>query len=193
VYDRLMLCARAGALATETELTVEFLGGVYSILPSTALSRVSLHNLRALADLSYTSEEESFAREIQATLLDPSELGGLAEVLDRTGGVDTGSTDVGDVSWVVPTTGIEVATWVPGTPAHSWQATAAGGTTIGRKGMILAAKTLAATAWDLYRDPETLAAARRELEERVGPRGYVPMLEEGQQPPLDYRNPPRPR
>jgi aminobenzoyl-glutamate utilization protein B len=193
VYDRLMLCARAGALATETELEVEFLGGVYSILPSTVLSRVSLRNLRELADLEYTPEEESFAREIQATLLDPSPVAGVAEVLDRTGAIDTGSTDVGDVSWVVPTTGVDVATWVPGTPAHSWQATAAGGTTIGRQGMMLAAKTLAATAWDLYRDPETLAAARRELEERVGPRGYVPMLEEGQQPPLDYRNPPRPR
>jgi aminobenzoyl-glutamate utilization protein B len=191
VYDRLMLCARAGELATETELEVEFLGGVYSILPSTALSRVSLRNLRALAAMSYNAEEQAFAREIQATLLAPAPLASVAEVADRSGGVDTGSTDVGDVSWVVPTTGVEIATWVPGTPAHSWQATAAGGTTIGRQGMLLAAKTLAATAWDLFGEPQTLAAARRELEQRVGPRGYVPMLEEGQQPPLDYRNPPK--
>jgi len=193
VYDRLLLCARAGALATETELEIEFLGGVYNVLPNSTLSKVSLRNLRALADLSYSSEEEAFAREIQATLHAPLPLSTVADVTDRSGAVDTGSTDVGDVSWVVPTTGVRIATWVPGTPAHSWQATAAGGTTIGRKGMLLAAKTLAATAWDLFGDTATLTAARRELEERVGPAGYVPMLEEGQQPPLDYRNPPKPR
>ena len=55
-----------------------------------------------------------------------------------------GSTDVGDVSWVVPTAGFATACWVPGTPGHSWQAVACGGTTIGKKGMQLAAKVLAA-------------------------------------------------
>jgi aminobenzoyl-glutamate utilization protein B len=194
VYDRLMLCARAGALATETELEVEFLGGVYGVLPNSALSEVSLRNLRALSDLAYSAEEQAFAREIQATLSDPPPLDDIAEVVDRSGAVESGSTDVGDVSWVVPTTGVKVATWVPGTPAHSWQATAAGGTTIGRQGMLLAAKTLAATAWDLFGEPQTLTAARRELEERVkAGGGYVPMLEEGQQPPLDYRDPPKAR
>jgi aminobenzoyl-glutamate utilization protein B len=193
VYDRLLLCARAGALATETELEIEFLGGVYNVLPSTTLSAVSLRNLRALADLSYTQEEEAFAREIQATLGDPLALSTVGLVDDRSGEIENGSTDVGDVSWVVPTTGVRVATWVPGTPAHSWQATAAGGTTIGRKGMLLAAKTLTATAWDLYHEPQTLEKARRELDERLGSGGYVPMLEDGQPPPLDYRNPPKAR
>ena len=191
VWDRLLLCSEAGALATETKVELEYLGGVYSILPNVALSRVSLRNLRALVDLAYTPEEESFAREIQSSLATPAPLSSIGQVLDRTGKIDTGSTDVGDVSWVVPTTGIEVATWVPGTPAHSWQATAAGGTTIGRKGMLLAAKTLAATAFDLFREPQTLAEARRELERSVGANPYVPMLEPGQAPPLDYRNPPK--
>src|SRR5690606_39776748 len=59
---------------------------------------------------------------------------------------------VGDVSWVVPTVGLRVATWVPGTSAHSWQAVAAGGTSIGTRGMIVAAKTMTLTALDLYRD-----------------------------------------
>jgi aminobenzoyl-glutamate utilization protein B len=191
VWDRLLLCADAGALATETEVELEYLGGVYNLLPNVALSRVSLRNLRALADLVYTAEEQAFAREIQSTLSAPPPLAHIREVADRTGKIDTGSTDVGDVSWVVPTTGIDVATWVPGTPAHSWQATAAGGTTIGRKGMLLAAKTLAATAFDLFHEPETLAEARRELEQVVRANPYVPMLEPGQQPPLDYRDPPK--
>jgi aminobenzoyl-glutamate utilization protein B len=193
VWDRLLLCADAGALATETEVEVEYLGGVYNLLPNLALSRVSLRNLRAMVDLAYTPEEEAFAREIQSTLTTPAPLASIGNVADRTGKIDTGSTDVGDVSWVVPTTGIDVATWVPGTPAHSWQATAAGGTTIGRKGMLLAAKTLAATAFDLFHEPQTLAEARRELETIVVANPYVPMLEPGQPPPLDYRDPPKMR
>ena len=67
-------------------------------------------------------------------------------MFDSSGKSSGGSTDVGDVSWVVPVTGFTAATWVPGTPGHSWQAVACGGTTIGKKGMNLAARTLAATA-----------------------------------------------
>ncbi len=74
VWDRLLLCSEAGALATETKVELEYLGGVYSILPNVALSRVSLRNLRALVDLAYTPEEESFAREIQSTLATPAPL-----------------------------------------------------------------------------------------------------------------------
>ena len=86
------------------------------------------------------------------------------------GAVSKGSTDVGDVSWVVPTTGVRTACWVPGTPAHSWQATAAGGTTIGQKGMMLAAQTLAATAWDLLREPSLIEEAKREHRRRLATR-----------------------
>ena len=103
-----------------------------------------------------------------------------------------GSTDVGDVSWVVPTTGFRTATWVPGIPAHSWQATAAGGTTIGRKGMMQAARALAATAWDLYGDSSLLEKAREEFQARTAGSPYKPILEQGQAPPLDYRDPARP-
>lgn len=76
----------------------------------------------------------------------------------------TASTDVADVSWVVPTVGLSTATWVPGTPAHSWQAVAAGGTTIGFKGMIVAAKTLALTAIDLFESPDIIAESWKELQ-----------------------------
>ena len=73
---------------------------------------------------------------------------------------------MGDVSWVVPTAGFTTACWVPGTSAHSWQAVAAGGTTIGRKGMVLAARVLAATGCDLFESPALLASARDELARR---------------------------
>jgi aminobenzoyl-glutamate utilization protein B len=109
------------------------------------------------------------------------------------GQVGKGSTDVGDVSWVVPTTGFSTACWVPGTPGHSWQAVAAGGTSIGRKGMELAARVLAATAWDLYHDPELVATAKAEHKRRLADRKYQPLLEPGLAPPLDYRDPPKRR
>ena len=98
-----------------------------------------------------------------------------------------GSTDVGDISWIVPTTELETATWVPGTSAHSWQAIAAGGTTIGIKGLQVAAKTLALTAIDLYRDPERLRQAGDELKERRGAGFEYRSLLGDRDPPLDYR------
>ena len=99
-----------------------------------------------------------------------------------------GSTDVGDVSFVAPTVGFRTATWVPGTPAHSWQAVAAGGTSIGIKGMALAAKTLAVSAAKLYKSPKLIAKAKEEFEQRRGKDfKYVQLL--GNRPPaLDYRN-----
>ena len=190
LYQRLLLCAQAGALATETELEVDYLGGVYNVLPNDVLSRVTLKNLRELADLRYTTEERDFATELQKTLSNPRALASIGDVYDRTGAVTKGSTDVGDVSWVVPTSGLRTATWVPGTPGHSWQAAGTGGTTIARKGMLLAAKALAATAWDLFSDPDIVARAKKELDDRTGRDPYVPMLEEGQPPPLGYRNAP---
>ncbi len=190
LYKRLLKCAEAGALATETELEVEYLGGTHNIIPNDALAQVTLRNLRELNDLSYTEEEAAFAKQIQETLPNPRPLESIKTVFDASGQVTKGSTDVGDVSWVVPTTGLSTATWAPGTPAHSWQAVACGGTTLGKKGMMLAAKALAATAWDLYHEPKTLQTAKEELEKRLEGKTYSAMLEEGQKPPLDYRNAP---
>ena len=187
VYARLLKCAEAGALATETKLEVEYLGGTNELLPNDTLSRITLANLRDLNDLRFTPEEEKFAARLATTLVKPAPLDSLRDVTDNKGGQNKGSTDVGDVSWVVPTTGFSTVCWVPGTPGHSWQATAAGGTTIGRKGMLLAAKVLAATAYDLCTKPDIIAAAKEERARRVGTDGYRSLLVTGQKPPLDYR------
>lgn len=74
-----------------------------------------------------------------------------------------GSTDVSDVSWVVPTVGLSTATFVPGSPGHSWQNTAAAGSSVGIKGAMLAAKTLALTTADIFRTPDVIGAAKAEL------------------------------
>jgi len=192
LYPRLLKCAEAGALATETKLETNYLGGTMEILPNNSLAEVIQGNLKSLVNLSYSPEETAFAVRIRETLQKPAPLERIAEVSDSSGETTKGSTDVGDVSWVVPTAGFSTACWVPGTPGHSWQAVAAGGTTIGRQGMLLAAKTLATSAWDLLNAPDTLAAAKAEHAKRRNGREYKAMLSPGQKAPLDYRNSPVP-
>jgi aminobenzoyl-glutamate utilization protein B len=138
--------------------------------------------------LSYSPAEQAFAETIYKTLIKPTlPLGSENQVQPFVFRQGMGSTDVGDVSWTVPTVGFGTATWVPGTPAHSWQAVAAGGTTIGHKGMILAAKTLAVTATDLYENPALIERAREEFEERRGADFEYSALLGDRKPPLDYR------
>jgi len=191
LYDRLILCARAGALATQTKLDINFEGGILNILPNNALAQVATANLKELNDLEYSAEEIEFALKIQETLSKPKSLDSLKKVVDRSGTIGKGSTDVGDVSWVVPTTGFTTSCWVPGTPGHSWQAVAAGGTGIARKGMNLAARVLASTAWDLYSQPNVLEEARKELDRRLTSRKYESLMQPGQKPAFDYRRPPK--
>ncbi|HUG93440.1 MAG TPA: amidohydrolase [Planctomycetaceae bacterium] len=191
LYERLVKCARAGELASETKLEIRFEGGIREILPNNALAQIALANLKELNDLSYTPAETEFALRLQESLDERKPLDKIQEVEDRSGTTGMGSTDVGDVSWVVPTTGFSTACWVPGTPGHSWQAVACGGTTIARKGMNLAARVLAATAWDLYHGPETLSAAKDEHGRRLGKEPYRSLMQPGQTPPLDYRDPPQ--
>ncbi|MBL8814175.1 MAG: amidohydrolase [Planctomycetaceae bacterium] len=190
LYQRLELCAKAGALATETELTIKYEGGIREIMPNRTLSGIVRKRLQQLNDLRYNEEERQFAARLQQHLQEPESLETLSLVENVDGTVGKGSTDVGDISWVVPTTGFSTACWVPGTPGHSWQAVAAGGTTIGEKGMHLAARTLATSALDLFRQPDVLQAASQELKERLGKETYESLMQPGQKAPLDYRNPP---
>ncbi len=192
LYRRVKLCAEAAAMATETRLEIDFQGGIHNLLPNDTLAAVAAENLAALNQLEYSREELAFAQELQKTLAKPKPLDEVGQTGDLSGETRSGSTDVGDVSYVVPTAGVRIATWVPGTPAHSWQAVACGRTTIARKGMLLAAKTLAAIGWDLFKDRDTLMKARLELEKRLSGKPYQAMLEPDQKPPLDYRRPSRP-
>jgi len=166
-------------------------GGIKELLPNEALGQLIRANLEKLNDLSYTDEEKTFALRLQETFLEKAPLENIGKVEELTSKVGMGSTDVGDVSWIVPTAGFSTACWVPGTPGHSWQAVACGGTSIGKKGMQLAAKVLATSAWELYQDPKLIAAAKAEHAKRLNGRKYKPMLEAGQKPPLNYRDPPR--
>jgi len=192
LWPRLLKCAQAGALATETRLEVVPLGGTMQILPNDTLARITRENLQTLNNLAYDSAELAFAARLADTFPDKAPpVESVREVADQSGKVTNGSTDVGDVSWVVPTTGFYAATWVPGTPGHSWQAVASGGTTIGKKGMVLASRGLAATAVDLLTNPVLIEAAKGEQARRKDGKPYLPLLDKAQKPPLDYRLPGR--
>ncbi len=190
VFDRIVKAAEGAAMGTGTTMDYEMIGGTHELLPNLTLQQVMYKNLQAAGRVSYTPEEMAFAEKISQSLgrgsLNTEEVGRIDPL--REIGQAYGSTDVGDVSFTVPTAGLNTATWVPGTPAHSWQAVAAGGTTIGLKGMMVAAKTLASTAIDLMSNPETVAKAKAEFEQRRGPDfQYVPLLGD-RQPALDYRD-----
>lgn len=189
LWDRLTKIAEGAALGTGTTWDVEVIHGAYPLLPNHTLGHVMQASLERVGGVEYDAAEEAFARDIYATLTNPSRpLGSERVVQPYAPQQQYGSTDVGDVSWTVPTVGLYTATWVPGTSAHSWQAAAAGGMSIGLKGMNVASKTLALTAARLLTDPALVKAARAEFEQARGADfAYRPMVGD-RKPPLDYRD-----
>jgi aminobenzoyl-glutamate utilization protein B len=189
LFERVVDAAEGAAMGTGTTMEYEVIHGLLNLLPNEALQRVMWENLNRVGGVTYNDEERKFAELLHASLTEGSPpLSSAAEVQPydfvRRG---MGSTDVADVSWVVPTAGLRTATWVPGTAAHSWQAVAAGGMSIGTKGMVVAAKALALTAVEIFSNPEIVDAAAAEQAERVGPDFvYKPLLGD-RAPPLDYR------
>ncbi len=189
IFNRVVKAAEGAALGTGTTMDYEVLGGVHSILPNETLARVMYAKLLEVGGISYTPDERAFAEELYKSLSAPnmplgSERSVQAFDFERPG---IGSTDVADVSWNVPTVGLRAATWVPGTSAHSWQAVAAGGMSIGYKGMNNASQVLALMGEELFTNPDLITKARAEFEERRGPDfQYKPVLGD-RAPPLDYR------
>ncbi len=189
VFDRIVKAAEGAAMGTGTTMEYEMIGGTHELLPNLTIQRMMHENLTKVGGVTYTPEEKEFAEKISKTLGRETLDIATAENIQPFKEVAQafGSTDVGDVSFTVPTAGLGTATWVPGTPAHSWQAVAAGGMSIGTKGMMVAAKTLTLTAMDIFKNPKVVEAAKEELIERRGKDfKYIPML--GNRPPaLDYR------
>lgn len=190
-FERVVECAKGAATGTGTTVEYEVIHGIYNVLPNVALSEVMHEKLLKVGGVDYDDTETAFAEEIvssfpfaeNVTIASAGKVSPFKVIRKGTGG----STDVGDVSWAVPTAGMRAATWVPGTSAHSWQAIAAGGTSIGKKGMMVAAKTISLTAMHLFKDEKLLAKARQELIKQRGANfEYKPLLGD-REPPLDYR------
>lgn len=191
-WERVLKTAAGAATGTETTFDYELIHGTYNLLPNDTLARVMDSNLRKRAGtIIWTPEEETFAEKIFATIEDPWLPWGSETVVQPFKELHvSGSTDVGDVSWTVPTAGLATTTWVPSTDAHTWQAAAASGTGIGLKGMHVASQVIAMTAVDLYREPARVAAAREELNKRRSPDFRYRALIGDRKPPLDYRKGP---
>ena len=189
VFDRIVNAAKGAALGTGTSMEYEMIGGTHELLHNEILQKIVHKNLETVGGYSYTLAEKVFAKKISESLglvLDTKFTEGVEPYSDN--GKAGGSTDVGDVSFAVPTVGLRAATWVPGTPAHSWQAVAAGGTDIGNKGMMVAAKTLALTGMQLLDNPKIIKAAKEEFIKKRGVDfKYSPMLGD-RKPALNYRN-----
>ena len=188
LWTRLINTAEAAALGTGTKMEYEIIHGNRPVLPNEVAQKVMYDNLVQVGGISYNRIEKKFAKEIYKTLIEPGlSLNSAQNIQPYQFTKGKGSTDVGDVSWKTPTARLRVATWVPGTSAHTWQAVAAGGMSIGMKGMINASKVLVGTAIDLYDNPTTIKNAKTELIERRGPGfNYYSMLGD-RKPPLDYR------
>ena len=191
-FERVVKCAEGAALGTGTKMEYEVIHGIFNVLPNVTLNRIMHNNLNRIGGVKYDKQEKEFAEKIISSFsyadnvsTQLSENINPFKVIRKGTG---GSTDVGDVSWAVPTAGLRTATYVPGTSSHSWQAIAAGGTSIGKKGMMVAAKTLSLTAMHLFNNPEIIAEAKKELNEQRGENFiYEPLLGD-RNPPLDYRN-----
>lgn len=189
IWARLENAARGAAMGTGTEVDWEIIHGNNPLLVNESLARMMDSKLRELGGISYTAEEQRFAEQIASTFDNPrNELGSQEEIQPYEVSLGYGSTDVGDVSFAAPTVGLRTATWVPGTSAHSWQAVAASGMSIGHKGTELAAKTLTAAAIELYQNEDLVAEAKAEFEEKRGPDYEYKSLLGDREPPLDYRN-----
>lgn len=190
LFERVVKAAEGAAMGTGTRMEYEVIHGIFNLLPNKTLGEVVYEKLQQVGGVSYTAEEAAFAEKIMTTYksegLSPASAMEIApfEVREQGSG---GSTDVGDVSWVVPTAGLSTATWVPGTSAHSWQAVAAGGMSIGHKGMINAAKTLALSAIEIMQNPSLAMKAKEELLKRRGKDFTYKALLGDREPPLDYR------
>tara|TARA_B100001093_G_C26779731_1_gene994058 strand:+ start:92 stop:1531 length:1440 start_codon:yes stop_codon:yes gene_type:complete len=188
LFQRVVMTAEGAAKGTETKMTYEVMHGNYSLLPNDNIQKIMYENLKSFGGISYNEAEYQYAQEIYKTFIKPDkEIGSQETVKEYKNNHSYGSTDVGDVSWLVPTAGIRTATWVPGTAAHSWQAVASGGMSIGIKGTELAAKTIAATALDIYKDPSVIIKAQNELQQRVGKDFVYKALLGDRKPPLKYR------
>ena len=204
IYNWILDIAKGAAMMTRTELKTEFLEGSYNLIPNRTIAELIVKNMREIGLPKYDDEDWKFAEKIAKTItpemkiaqLKKSKRPGWARLVDKVvddeipdpwgeGETSHGSTDVADVSWQTPTVEFETATWVLGTPGHSWQNVAQSGVGIGHGSLIFSAKVMAATSLDLLRKKEILNKAEGEYRQRIKNKKYRSPIPPEQKPPLD--------
>ena len=210
VYERVLKCAEGAAIMTGTTYDVEVLDALYDVLPNRALEDVLTWAMKQAGPPTFTEQDLEFAHEISRTfppgqkesILRDEELPREVkeQVLNTTivprpasERPPRGSTDVGDVSWVVPTAQFSTACWALGTAGHSWQVTAQSGMGIGHAGMIAAARILTLAGLRLVDEPDTIKQAWTEFREKTGGKKYRCAIPDNVKPPLYVLDPNRKR
>lgn len=189
IWERIKKCANGAAEGTETTTKYEVISGSYNLLPNETLATLMYNNLKTVGGVNYTESEVDFAKKLQSSFTFKAPDISSAKVVQpfKTGGFFPASTDVGDITWVVPTAGLGTAAWVPGAAAHSWQAVSTGNGGIGFKAMQNAAKVIAMTATDLFNNPSLINKAKDELKQKVGEGFQYKSMIGDRKPPLDFR------
>ncbi len=200
LVDRVRKIGEGAALMTETRVEAKVVSAVSNVLGNGPLEEAMEAEMERLGPPLFDEADRTFAREIQATLT-PAHLADafrrtgrapeadlpLAEfIVPLAGSADKaqGSTDVGDVSWAVPTVQAWVTTCAFGTPFHSWQLTAQGKSPAAHKGMVHAAKVMAATGRRLFEDVALLARAKAAHRKALEAEPYVCPLPDEVMPPI---------
>lgn len=194
IFDRAVKAAEGAALGTGTTMEYEIMSGNYERLPNDVMADLIFSKLQQVSGVEYNVSEREFARTMMlGSGKTEAEIPSLLEQVSSVSAPVSGgneawvSSDVGNVTWVVPTGSIRVAAFVPAGGGHCWQQTASAGMTIGTKGLLVAARTFYLTALDLYRKPELLKRVQGEFEDRRGSGfRFEPLMGE-RKVPLDYR------
>ena len=174
LYERVNNIAKGAALMTDTQVEIKFLKGTSNTLLIPALDELMYRNMCEIPNPVSGAKDMDFAFEIVKTQKDPATIGDSAfdikpKPWNKAGNIPLpGSSDVGDVSWVCPVTQYGTSTWPKGTAAHSWQAVACGKSDFAHRGMLYAGEIIAATAVDIYQNPEVIETAWKQLREKTG-------------------------
>jgi len=185
--------AKGAALMTRTRLRVKVDTDCHELIVNDPLAELCHANLVRVGVPEFSQEEIAFARRIQQPLVEefgavyPLAISAQVDSLSESRAPSKGSTDVGDISWYVPTGGIRTSCMAAESPGHSWQNVACIGSSIGEKGILYGAKTLAITALDLLENPQLVQAAKNDWKKRMEGRKYTTLIPQGQKPPVTIR------
>jgi aminobenzoyl-glutamate utilization protein B len=186
VYERIKEMAEGAAIMADVDYKISLISGIYEVLVNRTGEEAMQKNLELLGPITYTDEEITYGKKIQEATGKPqvgfdSNINPLLETQEHPMG---GSTDVGDVSWVVPNINLSVTVAPKDTPWHSWAVIACGSMSIGHKGMLYASKAMGMTMVDLFNNPKLVSDMKKEFKERKGNEIYEPMIDGP--PPLKY-------
>jgi len=186
VWKQVERMAEGAAIMADVDHKVSLISGIHEVLVNRTGGARLQQNLEHLGPIEYTDKEQAFAKKIQEAT--DSEVVGIESVIEPLEETQEhpmgGSTDVGDVSFVVPVIRLGATTAPKGTPWHSWAVVACGGMSIGHKGMLYAAKALSMTMVDLFEDEELRQKVKAEFKERKEDYEYKGMIPEGP-PPIE--------